>query len=158
MADNNGGRRPGAGRKRGSKSQATIERALLAERIKAEAEMRGERLAKEVLNDLMKLFVALTEVCQPDLQAPGFDISTWIDSAEAVHFEKWALLARDTARDLAKYQSPTFRAVVIAPPPPTQGQVTKTFTLRVFDNHRPDPNSIEGRAARKSEEDKMADP
>ena len=134
-----GGRPPGP-------SKATIERTLIAERITGEASMAGKKLAKEVLDDFMNLFAGMAAVYQP--LAPGH-IARPGTAPDEAKFEKYARLTVETARALAPFQSPTFRAIVIAPPPPERGMVRKRFTLHVFDNHRPDPKAVEGRAARK---------
>ncbi len=134
----NGGRRPGGGRKRGAPHKATIERALGHERVLREAEMRGERLAKEVLNDFMKTFASIADYHQPHPET----IAAWSkgDAALAAKepmFEKYAGLAMQAARDLAKYQSPTFKAIEVSAPSPamqgSEGKKVTRFTLAIFD-------------------------
>jgi hypothetical protein len=49
---------------------------------------------------------------------------------------KFARLAMDAATRLAPYQSPTLRAVVVAPASGDTEIKTKRFTLRVFDHDR----------------------
>jgi hypothetical protein len=54
--------------------------------------------------------------------------------SEAERFERWARLACATAKDLAPYQSPTYRAVVIAPPPDKPGDDVRVIDLKIFDH------------------------
>ncbi len=128
-----GGRRRNTGSKPGPRGphKATIEKALIAEQIIARAEMRGEKLAKEVLNDFMKLFAGMAAVFQP--VAPNQPIPVGRDPNDE-KFDKYARLAVDTAAKLAPYQSPTFRAIVVAPAPDqNQPERRKIFQLTVFD-------------------------
>jgi hypothetical protein len=64
-----GGKRPNAGRRRGSKGKATIEKAIIAERVLAETKASGKKLAKEVIEDLMNTFVDLAAYYRPTM--PG---------------------------------------------------------------------------------------
>ena len=49
-------------------------------------------------------------------------------------FDKYAALAVDCAHKLAPYQSPTFRALVVAPAPDSsQPERRRRFTLTVFE-------------------------
>lgn len=107
-----GGRRPGAGRPPGP-SKARTERALIAEQTIARAEMRGEKLAKEVLNDFMKLFAGMAGAHQPF--PPGTPANPY-ENRDL--FDRYARLAVATASELASYQSPTFKAIAISAPPP----------------------------------------
>lgn len=104
------------GRKKGVPNKANIERALLAERELIGAKAAGKKLAKEVLDDFMQLFKGIAETYYAVL--PGAPIPKSHSRNEAM-FEKYAKLTVDTAKALATYQSPTFRAIqVIAPPGP----------------------------------------
>jgi len=54
--------------------------------------------------------------------------------ADEEQFWKFARFAVHCASALAPYQSPTFRAIVVAPPPePDKTETAKRFTLRIFD-------------------------
>jgi hypothetical protein len=90
------GRKTG-GRKLGSLNKATVQRALLAER--AAAEGAGKRLAKDVLQDFMELFV--------EAAAHFRERGDWRE------FERWALHTVDCAKSLAPYQSPRLSALAI---------------------------------------------
>jgi hypothetical protein len=138
----NGGARPGAGRKPGP-TKATIERAILAQRQIVEAEKTGLKLGKEVLAEFMQLFGGLATKFQPD-QTTTTAVREWAKSPEYDKFLQFATLARDTAKMLAPYQSPTFRSIELAAPAPEQRQLTTEFTLHIFGD---DPRSkvIEGR-------------
>jgi hypothetical protein len=98
-----------------------VERAAIAARITAEADMRGQPLAKEIL---AKYAARCDEMA--DARHVAGDVAG---------FERWARLACVTAKDLAPYQSPTYRAVVIAPPPDKtlQDDVT-VINLKIFDH------------------------
>jgi hypothetical protein len=99
------GSRPGerrGGRTKGTPNRATAERAAIAARIAGEAEMRGQKLGKEILAKYAGLFDEMADACHLAEDVAGF--------------ERWARLACATAKDLAPYQNPTYRAVVITPP------------------------------------------
>lgn len=106
-----GGARTGAGRPKGSLSKSTIERAALAERIIAEQKQQpGKKLAREVLDDFMHLFTGLAAMHQPlpdnVLPQPG-------QKPDEAKFLNYAKLAVDVAGQLANYQSPKFKAIVM---------------------------------------------
>lgn len=121
-----GGSSPGqrrGGRRKGSLNKATVEKALIAEQVIARAEMTGTKLAKEVLGDFMTIFADMAAKHQPIDEGqpipPGREPN--IDL-----FERWARLAVETAKALAPFQSPTFRAVAVAAPIPQQAQPRAT--------------------------------
>lgn len=126
-----GGARPGAGRPPGP-SRATVEKALIAERTVQEARATGKKLGKERLEELMEIFIGATAYFQPALAAGAQNANANWDK-----FEKWARLAMECAAKLTPYQSPTFRAIAIAPPP-VESDVTKRFTLTIFEQHKRD--------------------
>lgn len=107
-----GGYRPNAGRKVGSRSKDSVERELLAERIMAEqAQKPGRKLAKEVLDDFMHLFMGLAAQHQP--LPPGV-----VDPSGAVRdeekFVRYATMAGDFAGKLVKFQSPTYGMIKVS--------------------------------------------
>jgi hypothetical protein len=117
------GSRPGerrGGRTKGTPNRATVERAAIAARITAEAEMRDQKLGKEILAKYAARFDELADARHL--------------AGDAAGFERWARLACATAKDLAPYQSPTFRAVVIAPPPDKPGDDVRVINLKIFDH------------------------
>lgn len=95
------------GRAKGTPNKATIERAVRAEADVIKHEVSGKKLAKDVLEDFMFLFAGMAAAYQP--LPPGAAVPAGREPNEG-KFEKWATLAVKTAADLAKYQSPTFRA------------------------------------------------
>lgn len=128
------------GRNKGTRNKATIERELLAARAAEErvaaAEASGRKLGKEVLDEFMHLFAGMAATYQP--LRPGTPIPVGRTPDEP-QFEKYAKLAVHCARLLAPYQSPTFQAIMIAPPPPdpTEAGMRKRFTLTIFEGARP---------------------
>jgi hypothetical protein len=97
-----------------------VERAAIAARITAEADMRGQPLAKEILAKYAARF---------DEMADARHVA-----GDVAGFERWARLACATAKDLAPYQSPTYRAVVIAPPPDKTLEDDVVINLKIFDD------------------------
>src|SRR5690349_15551098 len=116
------GSRPGerrGGRTKGTPNRATVERAAIAARIADEANMRGQKLGKELLAKYAGLFDEMAD----DRRLAG----------DVAGFERWARLCCATAKDLAPYQSPTFRAVMVAPQPEKNDTITTTIRLKIFD-------------------------
>jgi CBS domain-containing protein len=127
-----GGKRPNAGRRRGSKGKATIERAIIAERDIAEAQASGRKLGKEVIDHYMHVFA---EIADGERAAALAEKPANAREHEA-RFERFARYAIDCAHKLAPYQSPTFRAIQIAPPQNEQLNKVTRFRLTIFDNER----------------------
>jgi hypothetical protein len=127
------GAKPGerrGGRTAGTPNRATVERALEAEQALAEVK-KGRKLGKDMLWDLAELFLGMTAVYQPNHPrlkdappgTPG--VNPYADEEK---FMTYAIAARDTARALADFQSPRFRAVAIMPAPeqmPGERQIPK---------------------------------
>lgn len=137
------GAKPGerrGGRVKGIPNRTTIERLekerianQLLEAARAETKLehargRGNKLAKDVIEDFMNLFAGIATTCQPyppnQPQNPNYDPD---------RFEKYARMTVEAARELAKYQSPQFRAIVVAPAPDKTDNTAKRFTLSIFD-------------------------
>ena len=119
------------GRVKGQPNKATVEKTIIAERIMSEATMSGKKLGKEVLDDFMGVFASMAAYYQP---RPGPDGKlTGNPVGNEDKFQQYARLAMQAAKDLAPFQSPTFRAVVVAPAPQqnTGSKVTK-FTFGIF--------------------------
>lgn len=130
------GAKPGerrGGRAVGTKNRATIERAIIAERITNEAEMAGRKLGKEQLEEFMVLFAGLAASFQP--QATDREaIKVWAGTSSEPMFEKYAKLSCACAEKLAEFQSPKMgRVQTVAPPPPPR-QVQKRFSISVFEH------------------------
>lgn len=128
------GSKPGerrGGRQKGGRNKSTIQKALIAEREIEKAKGSHRKLAKEYLQDFLPVLAGMAAYYQP-LPA-GMTAPPGREPNED-KFQKWFGLVLDTASKLAPYESPTFRAVVIAPPPQDpRGKVTR-FTLEVFEH------------------------
>ncbi len=127
-----GGKRPNAGRRRGSKNRATIEKAIIAERDIAEAQASGRKLGKEVIDHYMHVFA---EIADTERAAALAEKPENARGHEA-RFERFARYAIDCAYKLAPYQSPTYRAIEIEPPQNEQQNKVMRFRLTIFDNER----------------------
>jgi hypothetical protein len=132
-----GGYRPGAGRKKGQPNKATLEKALIAENVVTEARATGKKLAKEVLDDFMGIFAGMAAYYQPlpagTVALPGRRRRR----PNEAKFENYAKLAVQCAKDLARYQSPTYQAIMVAPAPDqNQPEMRKRFQLTIFENPR----------------------
>jgi hypothetical protein len=137
-----------AGRAKGSKNKATIERELLAadiaKRQMSRAHEQGRELGVEALERYQKLFEGAAAILKPSeeeiVSIKVIDDKTGM-GAKAEHllglFREWLAEARDTAKMLAEFQSPKFRAIAIAPTPQVEeGERKKVFTLTVFEGGR----------------------
>lgn len=137
-----GGSKPGerrGGRKRGTPNKRTEEKKLLPLMEQARAHGAGHKLAKEVIEEFMIVAAGTAARYQPrPRQEDGQEEGKFKETNKLANpdlFEKWAKLAVAWATDLAPYQSPTFRAIVVAPPPPDPGTGrVKRFTLTIFDD------------------------
>lgn len=142
------GAKPGhqryAGRAKGTKNKATIERELLAadiaKRQMSRAHETGRELAVEALERYQKLFEGVASHFRPntdeELEALAAQNKKGNPHADFDKFKEWLCEARDTAKMLAEYQSPKLRAIAIAPTPIGNEERTKTFTLTVFEGGR----------------------
>jgi hypothetical protein len=123
------GRKTG-GRARGTPNKATEERVLLAKRILEEqAGKPGQKLAREVLNDFMQLFTGMAAKHQP-LPVGVVPMNGAVPDEKK--FLEYAQLAVSTAAELAPYQSPKLKAVMVSQetlpgatlPAPADGQAS----------------------------------
>jgi hypothetical protein len=105
------GRKTG-GRRRGTPNKATIERALIAARAALESKSASKKLAKEILEDFMCVFVGMASHFQP--APPGTPRNPHADENK---FWKCAEAAINCAVKLAPYQSPSLKAVAVVPQP-----------------------------------------
>jgi len=130
-----GGSKPGerrGGRQKGTPNKVTAEQALSAERVLAKAKVSGRRLGKEVLDYYMHVFA---EIADSERAAALTEKPENAREHEA-RFERFAKYAIDCAQKLAPFQSPTFRAIQIAPPQNEQLNKVTRFRLTIFDNNR----------------------
>jgi hypothetical protein len=105
---------PGSGRVKGTPNKATTER-MIANQIDGARAGRIE-LAKDVLQRAMKL---AEEVAARNRPQPANGKSKAIRAAWALYnewFDRWVFCAKE----LAKYQSPTFKAVAVMPANPQE--------------------------------------
>ena len=118
------------GRAKGTPNKATVERALIAEQEIEKAAASGRKLAKEWMQEFLPVLAGMTAYYQPTF--PGMTQQN--ANGDPDKFEKWYGHFLKTATELAPFESPTFRAVMVAPPPPQKsgGRVT-VFTLTIFD-------------------------
>src|SRR5258708_6920948 len=122
-----GGSKPGqrrGGRKKGSLNLATRERAAIAAGTVLEAKTTGRPLAKDVLSDFTEIFKSMAVRYQP---------LAGNQNADEARFEKGARLAVDCAARTAPFQSPTFRAVTVAPAE-APGDDVRVINLKIFDH------------------------
>ena len=116
------------GRPPGSKNQSTIEREeqarLAAERLAevdrlraegasdvvAAAKTAGVKLATDVLRDFMQLFAGLAAYYQP---VPEDRVVPAGRKPDEALFRVYAMAAKETAKDLAPYESPRLSAVMV---------------------------------------------
>lgn len=132
------------GRVKGVPNKASIEKAIVAERIMNEAAMSGRKLAKEVLEEFMVMFGGLAGAFQPthtdpkvpkDAPLTPAELEVWAKSYREPVFEKYAKLALKAATELADFQSPRLANVQTAAPAPERPGKTKLkFTIGIFDD------------------------
>jgi hypothetical protein len=122
-----GGKRVGAGRRRGTSRQTIARNAIKAVANTLHLKPGKSRPALEVLQDLLDEALAIAAYFKPGPENKHAD--------RAAH-ERFHVIARDTAKELAKYQAPQLRAITVTPPPPLEER--RRFTLRVFTHeHQP---------------------
>lgn len=117
-----GGRRPNAGRKKGSKNKLTIEREIQKEqraiRRYGSGNEEGPKLGKEIIERFMNIATKYALMYEPkdeDLKHSADPKEQDYRDWKRNQFKGWARLAVAWAADLAPYQSPTFRAISISP-------------------------------------------
>ena len=112
------------GKQKGSKNKATIERERLAElEMQAEAARSavdraaaaGKKLMKDIAFDFAALFASMAAYYQPQ---PTIVMGKVINldanpNANEAKFNQYATLAAQTSIQAAKYQSPSFSAMVV---------------------------------------------
>lgn len=108
-----GGPRPGAGRKPGTPNKATTERLLRAAQ-EIDSARRGEKeLAKDVLERMMKLAEGAAGVNRPTTQSDINEGKQTNPDGDWNRFGEWFDRTAYCAKELAKYQSPTFKAIAV---------------------------------------------
>ncbi len=104
------------GRQKGTPNKASVERALIAQRIAEQQRGKpGRKLAREVLDDLMHTFLGMAAQHQP---LPHGVVPMNGQQPDPVKFVEYAKLAGDFAAELAPFQSPKFKATIQLPEMP----------------------------------------
>lgn len=115
-----GGPRPNSGRKRGTRNKKTILREQRAEREVAaiiEKHRAGEIvLGKDVLARMMQFAEGTTGLLRPTSQREAIAGKERNPDGDWTRFGEWFDRWFHCARELAKYQSPTFRAIAVSAP------------------------------------------
>jgi hypothetical protein len=117
-------------------SAVTEGEANAAKREIARAQAKQVPLGKDALSTFLGIFMSRashynSRGTEPDPDDPK-KVRDKNPNANEAKFEKWARLAVDTAKAVAPYQSPTFRAIMMAPPPP-ENAPKRRFTLTIHD-------------------------
>jgi hypothetical protein len=125
-------------------NRATREQQLVAARALDNAQKPGAKpLGKEVLEEMMFIAKSATSSFQPITKemaeranAAG-QASVKERAGDMEKFGQWWDRTCYAAKELSKYQSPTYRAIMVAPAPETnQPERRKVFQLTIFDNPR----------------------
>jgi hypothetical protein len=145
---------------REEQARLMMERDQTAERLRiaglaaemVAARTAGIKLGREVLADLMTAFVSMVHYYAPFRQAHGPDGRPILDDAgdpvleprpngNPAEFKDYGGLALACAKELAQYQSPKLKAIVVAAPAPEpqKGEPVRRFGLRVFEGGRAAP-------------------
>ena len=106
------GAKPGerrGGRQAGTPNRQTVEKLEQARLHVENARGAGKKLGKEILEDFMHLFAGMAATYQP-LPAGVVDERR---SPDEDKFLVYAKLAVQTAKDLADFQSPKFKAIMV---------------------------------------------
>ena len=118
------------GRTAGVPNKATIQRAIEAEAEMTAAEVNGKKLGKDYLEEWVSAFHNMAAFYQNKC-ALAFQGRGEPSAADKAELERWGKLVVSTARDLAEFQSPKFRAIAVAPAPAGGGINAKVVTGNV---------------------------
>jgi hypothetical protein len=134
------GMRPG-GRSKGTPNKVTVQRVETARVELERARGRDVKLGKDVLEEFMMLFAGMAAAHQP-LPAgmpppPG-------RTPDETKFLTYARLTVDTAKALADFQSPKFKAIMVAMQPGAGGDQKPPEDFLRSENiiHLKDPTAI----------------
>jgi hypothetical protein len=146
-SDNFGGTRPGAGRPKGAKNKATIERELNVAAVIDRARKEGRELAVDVLERAMKTAEGATAMTKPVTEREKFEAAAKGIALQDNRDGSWELFGQwfdrwtYCADKLSKFQSPVIKAVEAPAPPPDPKQIEagsrRKFGLRVFEGGKP---------------------
>lgn len=130
---------------KGGKTRRTMLKEIMAEVADEAIQKRmpkpvapNRKKAIEHLDDMLHLYVGLASAIQQKLvNELGSMSAAAIPLSEDTRFRYSMEQAKDCASKLAPYQSPTFRAVIVAPAPEQPpGELRKRFTLTIFDDSK----------------------
>jgi hypothetical protein len=123
-----GGKRIGSGRPQGMSKQTIARNEIAAVKNTAHLPKAGKsKPALEVLQSLLDQALELVGHFEPK------EGNARVDRGR---HERFFTLAKDLAKELAKYQAPQLKAITVTPQPPP-AETVRRFTLTVFDhNHR----------------------
>lgn len=112
------------GRAKGVLNRKTIERQeverLAAEQARDEmrkAQSQQKKLGKDILEDYMFAFHGLAARYQNNI-ATALQSGRDPNGDDVAAFKEWGTLTVETARHLARFQSPSFKAIAVVAPPP----------------------------------------
>lgn len=104
------------GRQKGTVNKRTLEKrvieAEIARRTLADAKAEGRKLAKEVLEELMHVFLEAAMMFKPAFRKLAKGQKS---DANEERFQIYSRLTKECATALAPFQSPTFKAVAVTP-------------------------------------------
>lgn len=129
----NGGRRPGSGRKKGGKNKATIIRETKQAEVIAAAIDSGKPLAIEVMQKMMEFAEGAVAAFRPTLDADLKAGRPMNPDGSKKEFGEWFDRWIKVTEGLAKYQSAPIKSMDAPTPAPKAGEARRRFTLRVFE-------------------------
>jgi len=117
------------GRTRGTKNRKTLERERIAAQLQEGCKTDGA--VAELIAGASKLLAKNVL----EFWVDEFDrLAKYYRTRDRERSNRYALLALDAAKALAPYQSPTYRAIMLAPAMPEQPP--RRFTLKIHDSPR----------------------
>jgi hypothetical protein len=131
-----GGKREGAGRKAGKKNRLTVLRQTKQAEAIAQIVDSGKPLAVTVLQKAMEFAEGAVAAYRPTMNSDIAAGKTKNPDGSPEEFGKWFDRWFKCIETMARYQTPTMRAIDAPTPPPDAGTNKKRFTLRVFDGGR----------------------
>jgi hypothetical protein len=111
---NNKGKGRFGGRVKGTPNRVTVEKLEVARIAVEQAKGRNVKLGKEILEEFMMLFAGMAAQCQPIPEGMATPPGRTPDEPK---FIEYATLAVKTAKDLADFQSPKFKAIMVSGAP-----------------------------------------
>lgn len=133
----NGGKRAGAGRKKGVPNKATVLRQQKQAAVIAEAIDSGKPMAITVLQKAMEFAEGAVATFRPTMQGELATGKPKNPDGDLEEFGKWFDRWYKCIAELAAYQTAKIKATEAPTPAPAPGSNKKRFTLRVFEGGRP---------------------